>query len=120
MTTRADVGKSAMFFSLELVNLRNVIRDFVVVALVGDKDVFAGFEAGRVFKATGSDSDALFIVHAIKQAGTAGAAKSTFGPVGGRVPCQRIVAEEGYVFEFGVGCSPIMAAGLAALSAMAE
>ena len=109
-----------MFFSLELVELRNPVRDVVIVAFVSDKDVIAGFEAGWLVECTNGDANALFPVHSVEEARPAFFAKPAFGEIGGFEPFQAVVADEGDVCELRVGRSPEVTAGAAALAAMAE
>lgn len=109
-----------MFFSLELVELRNPVRDVVIVAFVGDEDVFAGFEASWLVKSANSDANALFPVHSVEEARPAVFAEPALCKVRRRKPFQAAVSGEGEVCELRVGRGPEVTTGAAALTAMAE
>src|SRR6056297_1669177 len=98
--------------------LRHVVRDVVIIALVGGEDVLLQGQPGRLVKRAEREADRVLVMGCPEQGRTAARAKAALGGGGGLEPLHRAV--DLHLVLWRIGRGPQMPRLLAALAAMAD
>ena len=95
------------------------LRGFVIIALILNKDMLVRRDPRCPVNCAGSHARRFFPVLLPEQTGAAGGAKASARCGRRLIPCQRVVTGEVEAVIGDLGCRPVMAAGFAALGAVA-
>jgi hypothetical protein len=103
---------------LPLIKLRQIVRQFIVVGLAADKNVFLDAETRRGVQRSGRDARCIAAERPPKQITPALLAKTSFGGLRGAIPFQSLGAGDDNLSRQAAGHCSEVAAGSTALPAV--